>query len=76
MTKKQMQTVVDAVNVQSDYYFEFLHDKDVDAEDKKVYREDLKALCVFLQEAKKKGFDTENTCYPLEDKVAELGGQK
>lgn len=72
MTKKQMQTVVDAVNMQSDYYFEFLHDKDVNAEDKETYKKDLGALCIFLQEAEKKGFDVANTCYPLKDKVEVL----
>lgn len=72
MTKKQMQTVVDAVNVQSDYYFEFLHDKDVDAEDKETYRKDLGDLCIFMQRAKEMGFDVENRCYPLERKVAIL----
>lgn len=72
MTREQRQTVVDAVNMQSDYYFEFLHDKDVDAEDKETYRKELGDLCIFLQEAEKKGFDVANTCYPLERKVAML----
>lgn len=72
MTRKQMQTVVDAVNVQSDYYFEFLCDKDVNSEDKEVYRKDLSDLCIFLQESEKKGFDISNTCYPLGRKVKAL----
>lgn len=72
MTREQMQTVVDAVNMQSDYYFEFLHDKDVDSKDKETYRKELGDLCAFMQEAEKKGFDVTNTCYPLERKVAVL----
>lgn len=72
MTRKQMQTVVDAVNVQSDYYFEFLCDKDVNSEDKEVYRKDLSDLCIFMQRAKEMGFDVANTCYPLKDKVEVL----
>lgn len=72
MTREQMQTVVDAVNMQSDYYFEFLHDKDVASEDKETYRKELGDLCAFMQEAGKKGFDVENRCYSLEDKVAML----
>lgn len=72
MTRKQMQTVVDVVNAQSDCYFEALHDKDVNAEDKETLRKELGALCIFMQEAEKKGFNIENKCYPLERKVKAL----
>lgn len=76
MTKKQMQTVVDTVNVQSDYLWEFINDGHTLPEDRAKFLGDLNDLCTFMLEAREKGLNVNNSCYPLDKKVAKLGGQK
>ena len=76
MTKKQMQTVVDAVNVQSDCLWEFINDNSTLPEDRAKFLSDLNDLCAFMLKAREKGLDVDKSCYPLDKKVAKLGGQK
>lgn len=72
MTKKQMQTVVDVVCVQSDFLYELLHDRDVCTEDKEIYREELRDLCSFVQKAGELGLSIDDSSYSLKEKVAML----
>lgn len=72
MKKSEMQTVVDYVNVQSDYLYEFIRDKTVNDEDRVHFKNELANLCKFMQEAKDKGFDVANACYPLDNKLKEV----
>ena len=69
MKRKAMQTVVDYINVQSDYLYEFIKDKTVNERDKIEFKKDLTNLCEFMQAAKDKGFDINSNCYPLERKI-------
>lgn len=69
MTRKELQTVVDYVNVQSDYLYEFIRDKTTNDEDKVQFKNELANLCKFMQEAKNKGLNVANACYPLDKKI-------
>lgn len=70
MKRSSMQTVVDYVNVQSDFLWEFINDKNTLPEDRAEFLSNLKDLCDFLIEARDKGFNVDNTTYPLDKKVA------
>jgi len=72
MTRKEFQTVVDYVNVQSDYLYEFMRDKTTNNEDRVEFKNDLTDLCKFMQEAKDRGFDVTNNCYSLDSKLEVL----
>lgn len=72
MTKKQMQTIVDVVCVQGDFLYELLQDRDVCAEDKEIYREELRDLCSFVQKAGELGLSIDDSSYSLKEKVAML----
>lgn len=72
MTKKQMQTVVDVVSVQGDFLYELLQDRNVSAEDKEIYREELRDLCSFVQKAGELGLSIDDSSYSLKEKVAML----
>lgn len=74
MTKKAMQTVVDCVNVQSDALWEFINDEHTHPEDRQEFLDELNNLCTFMLEARKKGLDISKCIYPLDKKVAKLGG--
>ena len=74
MTKKAMQTVVDCVNVQSDALWEFINDEHTHPEDRQEFLNELNNLCTFMLEAQKKGLNISKSCYPLDKKVARLGG--
>ena len=74
MKRMQMQKVVDYVNVQSDYLWEFINDKSTSPKDRAEFLNDLNSLCSFMLEAREKGFNVDNSCYPLDKKLAKLGG--
>lgn len=74
MKRMQMQKVVDYVNVQSDYLWEFINDESTSPKDRAEFLNDLNSLCNFMLEAREKGFNVDNSCYPLDKKVAKLGG--
>jgi len=76
MKRSEMQTVVDCVNVQSDYLYEFMCDKTTNAEDRIKFKKDLADLCKFMQEAKTRGLDITNAYYPLEKKLEVLNGRR
>lgn len=75
MKRKAFQTVVDYINVQSDYLYEFMNDKTVNDKDRIKFKEDLTDLCEFMQAAKAKGFNADNSCYPLAKKLEVLNGK-
>lgn len=75
MKRKAFQTVVDYVNVQSDYLYEFINDKTVNDEDKAIFKKDLTNLCEFMQVAKDKGFNVDDNCYSLAKKLEMLNGK-
>lgn len=72
MKRSEMQTVVDYVNVQSDYLYEFMNDRTVNDKDRVEFKNDLADLCKFMQEAKNKGLNVANACYPLDKKLEVL----
>lgn len=74
MKKAQMQTVVDYVNVQTDYLWEFINDESICPDDRAAFLKELNDLCTFMLEARKLGFDVSKSCYSLDKKVAKLGG--
>lgn len=76
MKRSEMQTVVDYVNVQSDYLYEFMYDKTTNDEDRVEFKSNLADLCKFMQEAKAKGFDVTNACYPLDKKLEVLNDSR
>ena len=69
LTKEEMQTVVDYLQVQHDTLFEIIVDKNANETDKEVYRKDEKALRKFFLAAKEKGLDISKSAYPLEKKI-------
>lgn len=75
MKRIQMQKVVDYVNVQSDYLWEFINDKNTSPEDKTEFLNDLNSLCSFMLEAREKGFNVDNSCYALDKKMAMLSSR-
>lgn len=76
MKRKAFQTVVDYINVQSDYLYEFMNDKTVNDKDRIEFKKDLTDLCEFMQAAKDKGFNVDNNCYPLTKKLEVLNGKQ
>lgn len=75
MKREAFQTVVDYINVQSDYLYEFINDKTVNDEDKVIFKKDLTNLCEFMQAAKDKGFNVDDNCYSLDKKLEVLNGK-
>lgn len=76
LTRDEMQTVVDFLQVQHDTLFEMIVDKSTTEKDKevyKVYKGDEKALRKFLLAAQEKGLDISKSLYPLGDKIKYMG---
>ena len=69
LTRNEMQTVVDFLQVQHDTLFEMIVDKSTAEKDKEVYKESEKSLRKFLLAAQEKGLDISKSLYPLENKI-------
>ena len=69
LTRNEMQTVVDFLQVQHDTLFEMIVDKSTTEKDKEVYKESEKSLRKFLLAAQEKGLDISKSLYPLENKI-------
>lgn len=68
MTKKDYQLVVTEVASESDAYMDSLRGDDLHPTDRATYVKILRALCLFLKEAKAKGYDV-SSAYTLEKKL-------
>lgn len=69
LTRREMQTVVDFLQVQHDSLFEIIADKTTLEEDRKKAKKDEKAVRKFILAAQEKGLDISKSLYPLEEKV-------
>ena len=69
LTRNEMQTVVNFLQVQHDTLFEMIVDKSTTEKDKEVYKESEKSLRKFLLAAQEKGLDISKSLYPLENKI-------
>lgn len=76
LTRDEMQTVVDYLQVQHDTLFEIIVDKNANETDKEVCRKDEKALRKFLLAAKEMGLDISKSAYPLEKKIKRIEEDK
>ena len=72
LTRNEMQTVVNFLQVQHDTLFEMLMDKATTEKDKEVYKKDEKSLRKFLLAAQEKGLDISESLYPLENKIKRI----
>ena len=72
LTRNEMQTVVDFLQVQHDTLFEMIIDKSTTEKDKEVYKKDEKSLRKFLLAAQEKGLDISKSLYPLENKIKHI----
>lgn len=72
LTRNEMQTVVDFLQVQHDTLFEMIVDKSTTEKDKEEYKKDERALRKFLLAAKEKGLDIGKSLYPLENKIRHI----
>lgn len=72
LTRNEMQTVVDFLQVQHDMLFEMIMDKSTTEKDRKEYKKDEKALRKFFLAAKEKGLDISKSSYPLENKIKHI----
>ena len=73
LTRKEMQTVVDFLQVQHDTLFEMFVDETTTEKDKEECRRDEKALRKFLLAARERGLDISKSLYPLGDKIKYMG---
>ena len=73
LTRDEMQTVVDFLQVQHDTLFEIFVDETTTEKDKEECKRDEKALRKFLLAAREKGLDTSKSLYPLGDKIKYMG---
>lgn len=72
LTRNEMQTVVDFLQVQHDTLFEMIVDKSTTEKDKEVYKEGEKSLRKFLLAAQEKGLNISKGLYPLENKIKHI----
>ena len=72
LTRNEMQTVVDFLQVQHDTLFEMIVDKSTTEKDKEEYKKDERALRKFLLAAKERGLDISKSLYPLENKIRHI----
>ena len=72
LTRNELQTVVDFLQVQHDTLFEMIVDKSTTEKDKEEYKKDERALRKFLLAAKEKGLDISKSLYPLENKIKHI----
>ena len=72
LTRDEMQTIVNFLQVQHDTLFEMIVDKNTTEKDRKEYKKDEKALRKFLLAAREKGLDISESLYPLENKIIRI----
>lgn len=72
LTRNEMQTVVDFLQVQHDTLFEMIVDKSTTEKDKEEYKKDERALRKFLLAVKERGLDIGKSLYPLENKIKHI----
>ena len=72
LTRNELQTVVDFLQVQHDTLFEMIVDKSTTEKDKEEYKKDERALRKFLLAAKERGLDISKSLYPLENKIKHI----
>ena len=72
LTRNELQTVVDFLQVQHDTLFEMIVDKSTTEKDREEYKKDERALRKFLLAAKEKGLDISKSLYPLENKIRHI----
>ena len=72
LTRNELQTVVDFLQVQHDTLFEMIVDKSTTEKDRKEYKKDEKALRKFFLAAKERGLDISKSLYPLENKIKHI----
>ena len=72
LTRNELQTVVDFLQVQHDTLFEMIMDKSTTEKDREEYKKDEKALRKFLLAAMEKGLDISKSLYPLENKIKHI----
>ena len=72
LTRNELQTVVDFLQVQHDTLFEMIVDKSTTEKDKEEYKKDEKALRKFLLAAMEKGLDISKSLYPLDNKIKHI----
>ena len=73
LTRGEMQTVVDFLQVQHDTLFEMFVDETTTEKDREKCKKDEKALRKFLLAAHEKGLDISKSLYPLGDKIKYIG---
>lgn len=72
LTRDEMQTVADFLQVQHDALFEMIVDKNTTGKDREEYKKDEKSLRKFLLAAQEKGLDISKSLYPLENKIKRI----
>lgn len=72
LTRNELQTVVDFLQVQHDTLFEMIVDKSTTEKDKEEYKKDERALRKFLLATKERGLDISKSLYPLENKIKHI----
>ena len=72
LTRNELQTVVDFLQVQHDTLFEMIVDKSTTEKDREEYKKDERALRKFLLAAMEKGLDISKSLYPLENKIKHI----
>lgn len=72
LTRSELQTVVDFLQVQHDALFEMIVDKNTTEKDREEYKKDEKALRKFFLVAQEKGLDISKSLYPLENKIKHI----
>lgn len=72
LTRNELQTVVDFLQVQHDTLFEMIVDKSTTEKDREEYKKDEKALRKFFLVAMEKGLDISKSLYPLENKIKHI----
>lgn len=72
LTRNELQTVVDFLQVQHDTLFEMIVDKSTTEKDEEEYKKDERALRKFLLAAKERGLDISKSLYPLENKIKHI----
>ena len=72
LTRSELQTVVDFLQVQHDSLFEMIVDKNTTEKDREEYKKDEKVLRKFFLVAQEKGLDISKSLYPLENKIKHM----
>lgn len=72
LTRNELQTAVDFLQVQHDTLFEMIVDKSTTEKDREEYKKDERALRKFLLAAMERGLDISKSLYPLENKIRHI----